>query len=134
MVNNNRDHGASAVEFALVAPLLIALLLGILAFGHAFHVQSVLSNAARDAVRVVSLANATHETDAHSAARQTAITSAQPSVSLKNDHINITPDACGAADNLTSETATVTITYPLELLGGIGNITLTGKGTMRCNG
>lgn len=134
MVENNRDRGASAVEFALVAPLLVALLLGILAFGHAFHVQSVLSNAARDAVRVVSLSNVSNQTDPQTAARETAINSAQPSVSLDNAHIDITPDACGAAENVTSETATVTITYPLQLLGGIGNITLTGKGTMRCNG
>lgn len=131
MAENNRDRGASAVEFALVAPLLVALLLGIVAFGHAFHVQSVLSNAARDAVRIVSLSN---DADPQAAAMETAINSAKPSVSLNNDHINITPDACGTVDNSTSETATVTISYPLELLGGIGNITLTGKGTMRCNG
>jgi len=56
-VKQSNDRGASAVEFALVAPLLLAILLGIIAFGHAFHVQSVLSNAARDAVRVVALQN-----------------------------------------------------------------------------
>jgi len=128
-----RDRGASAVEFALLAPLLIALLLGVLAFGHAFHVESVLSNAARDAVRIVSLSNVSNETDPHTAARQAAISSAQPSVGLTQEHIEIS-SACGPADDSTSENATVTITYPLELLGGIGNITLTGKGTMRCNG
>jgi len=133
VAEHRRDRGASAVEFALVAPLLIALLLGIVAFGHAFHVQSVLSNAARDAVRIVSLSNASNEPDPHTVAREAAISSAQPSVGLTQEHIDIS-EACGPADGATSDSATVTITYPLELLGGIGNITLTGKGTMRCNG
>src|SRR5690625_2056414 len=132
VAEHTRGRGASAVEFALVPPLLIALLLGILAFGHAFHVQSVLSNAARDAVRIVSLSNASNETDPHTAAQQAAISSAQPSVSLTEAHIDI-PDACGTADNFTAETATVTITYPLELLGGIGNITLTDRKSTRLN-
>ena len=129
-MKQSNDRGASAVEFALVAPLLLAILLGIIAFGHAFHVQSVLSNAARDAVRVVALQNTKGGADPAAEAASVAITSAEPSARLTANHIDISPSSCQGND----ATATVVITYPMELLGGIGHITLTGKGTMRCNG
>src|SRR3954466_15724984 len=45
------QRGASAVEFALIVPLLIVLVLGIAEFGHAFQVQGTLSAAAREGVR-----------------------------------------------------------------------------------
>lgn len=125
-----RDRGAVAVEFAIVLPVLVALVLGIIAFGHAFHIQSVLSNAARDAVRIVALDQGD---DPAATAREAAIAVASTSIELTESQIGITPASCSAAGPAT-RTATVTITYPLELLGGIGDVTLTGKGTMRCNG
>ncbi len=123
MRTRERDRGASAVEFALVAPVLVALLLGITAFGHAFHVQSVLSNAARDGVRIMALSDDSDE------ASETAISSASPSASVASSQITVSPSSCEAGD-----TATLVIRYPLELLGLGTPITLTGKGTMRCNG
>ncbi|WP_324650150.1 TadE family protein [Georgenia sp. H159] len=124
-----RDRGAAAVEFAIVLPVLVALVLGIIAYGHAFHVQSVLSNAARDAVRVVAL----HQgADSAASAREAAVAAASPSITLDDSQIAITPSTCAGGTGPRS--ATVTITYPMELLGGIGDITLTGRGTMRCNG
>lgn len=134
MADRKRDRGASAVEFALVIPLLFALLMGILAFGYAFHVQSVLSNSARDAVRVMALSNVSEIANPEDAAREAAISSAKPSVNLADAQFEITPTTCEPSAESASETATVTITYPMQLLGGIGDITLTGKGTMRCNG
>ncbi|MGC0249148.1 TadE family protein [Pseudactinotalea sp. Z1748] len=126
-----RDRGASAVEFALVVPLLFALVLGIMAFGQAYHVQSALSSAARDAVRIVAL----DQNDAAANARAAAITSASPSAALDHSHITIDPTCEGPGSS--GRTATVIIRYPVDLLllGDIGGpITLTGKGTMRCNG
>ncbi len=123
-----RDRGASAVEFALVAPVLILMLLGIIAFGHAFHVQSVLSNAARDGVRVMAL------TDSPADARATTVSSAAPAANVSPSHITITPTSCSAADTSGPGTATLTISYPMELLGLGTPINLTSKGTMRCNG
>ena len=124
----DRDRGAAAVEFAIVLPVLLAILLGTISFGHAFHVQSVLSNAARDGVRVMALKNSPAE------AREAAVDSAAGSVSLVESQISVTPETCKANGPDGPETATVTITYPLNLLGGIGDVTVTGKGTMRCNG
>jgi len=45
------DRGAAAVEFALVAPILILLVVGIAEFGRAYNVQNSLSAAAREGVR-----------------------------------------------------------------------------------
>ena len=46
-----RDDGAAAVEFALVAPLLIMLVFGIIEFGISFAQQLSLSNGARQGAR-----------------------------------------------------------------------------------
>jgi hypothetical protein len=43
--------GASAVEFALVLPLLVVMLMGIIDFGRVWHRQQVITDAAREAAR-----------------------------------------------------------------------------------
>jgi hypothetical protein len=43
--------GQSAVEFALVLPILVLILMGIFDFGRAFYAYSVVANAARDGAR-----------------------------------------------------------------------------------
>lgn len=137
------QRGAAAVEFALVVPVLIALLLGIIAFGHAFYVQSVLSNAARDAVRVMALQDTSGGADPVLKAKERAVASASPVV-VNQSQVKVTlgsstsPAApgtkCVAAGTSGPQNATVTIAHELQLLGGLGTITLAGKGTMRCNG
>lgn len=127
MRRRQRDRGAAAVEFAIVLPLLVALTLGIIAFGWAFHIQTVLDNAARDGVRIAALdTSAARLTNA----QQAAIDSASPSIALDADQISITPATCSAGQNV--EVAITVADMPM--LGGIGTITLTGRGTMRCQG
>ena len=46
-----RDAGAAAVEFALVLPILLALVFGIIYFGYIFAAQISLNSSARDASR-----------------------------------------------------------------------------------
>lgn len=121
------DRGAVAVEFALVLPVLLLLTLGIFAFGHAFHIQSVLDNAARDAVRIYALED---EGDPAAAARAAAIASASTSIALTSGQIAVGPAGCPSGENAV---ATITLT-DFQLLGGIGSVTLTGSGSMRCNG
>jgi Flp pilus assembly protein TadG len=49
------DRGAAAVEMALVLPVLLFLLMGIIDFGRMFNAQIQLSQAAREGVRLASL-------------------------------------------------------------------------------
>jgi len=48
---SNREQGASLVEFALVALLLVVLLAGIVDLGRAFHSYIVITNASREGAR-----------------------------------------------------------------------------------
>ena len=51
--------GTSAVEFALVAPVLVFMVLGALEYGMMFYTQAAMQHAARDSVRQVSLGQLT---------------------------------------------------------------------------
>lgn len=53
-------RGASAVEFAIVAPIFFMVVLGIVEFGRMAMVQSVITNAAREGARVGVLDGSTH--------------------------------------------------------------------------
>jgi Flp pilus assembly protein TadG len=57
------DHrkGTAVVEFALVAPLFILLVFGIMEFGRMVMVQQVMSNAVREGARVAVVDGATAE-------------------------------------------------------------------------
>jgi Flp pilus assembly protein TadG len=46
------DSGAAMVEFAIVLPLILLLLFGIMEFGRAWNVKQVLTDAAREGARV----------------------------------------------------------------------------------
>src|SRR3954454_20480767 len=123
------ERGASAVEFAFIVPLLIALVLGIADFGHAFQVYGTLSAAAREGVRVMALQN--DPVAARSAVRNSAPTLV-PAVT--NAQITITPASCPTTS--TGTTVRVTVTYPMPFLTGFfgSGVTLSGTGVMRCNG
>ncbi len=58
-ISPNRHRGVAAVEFAVVAPVLFLLILGMIDVGRALMVQNMLTNAARDGARAASLGGAT---------------------------------------------------------------------------
>ena len=57
--NNRQRRGAAIVEFAVVLPLLLTLLFGIIDFGWVFLVRQTLTNAAREGARVAVLRTST---------------------------------------------------------------------------
>jgi Flp pilus assembly protein TadG len=124
------ERGAAAVEFALVIPLLILLVLGIAEFGRAFQVQGTLSAAAREGVRVMALRN--DQVAARTAVRNAA-TSLSPTVT--DAEIVISPAACPTVDG-GNTSVRLTISYPMPFLTTFfgSGLHLTGTGVMRCNG
>ncbi|MBE4719250.1 TadE/TadG family type IV pilus assembly protein [Pseudarthrobacter sp. AB1] len=119
------ERGAVAVEFAIVAPLLVMLLLGIMEFSRAYNAQATLSAAAREGVRVMAISG--QQTLAIAAAKNAAI-SLQPALT----DANIT---FGSATCSPNAQMTINITYTLSTMTGIaGPFAMTGKGAMLCGG
>jgi Flp pilus assembly protein TadG len=57
--SNSRDRGSVAVEFALLLPVLLLLIFGIIDFGRAINDQITLTQAAREGARLASLGYST---------------------------------------------------------------------------
>ena len=64
----NGERGAELIEFALVFPLLMMVVLGCVDFAFVFHHNEVITNAAREGARVGSLPGY----DSHATAAQPA--------------------------------------------------------------
>ncbi|MBD1590686.1 pilus assembly protein [Arthrobacter sp. S1_S22] len=124
------ERGAVAVEFAIVAPVLVMLLLGIMEFSRAYNAQASLAAAAREGVRVMAISN--NVTAARTAAKSTAVT-LQPQ--LVDTNIAFKNLDTGTATCAPGHRMSVTITYSLSTITGIaGPFAMTGKGAMLCGG
>lgn len=119
------ERGAAAVEFALLAPVLITILLGIMEFGRAYNAQVSLTNAAREGVRVMAISN--NQESARTAAKNGA---AALSPALVDSNIAFSTASCSTGAQMT-----VTVSYTLSTMTGIaGPFAMTGKGVMLCAG
>jgi Flp pilus assembly protein TadG len=139
VVSKSHERGAAAVEFALLAPILIMVLLGIMEFGRAYNVQMSLTNAAREGVRSMAINNS--QTEALSATKGAAeavtpmledsdISFAFQDVPAPIPAPSPAPTSCSIGRQVT-----VTIKYSLTTMTGIaGPFAMTGKGTMLCGG
>lgn len=129
MTSHCRDRGAAAVEFALIVPILIALIVGIAAFGRAYNIQSSLSMAAREGVRVMAIE------------RDTGPGLARAVAAANELGLNATATLGAGSDDCIGsgvEYAKIKVqtTYDFFGLSGFfgGPITMTGTGVMRCGG
>jgi Flp pilus assembly protein TadG len=124
-VSHDSERGAAAVEFAILLPLLLLLVLGTIEFGRAYNAQITLTNAAREGVRVMAIGN--DPTGAKTAAKTAA---ASVSTSITTSDITLSTNACS-----TGAQVTLTIKYSLSTITGIaGPFLMTGKGVMLCGG
>jgi hypothetical protein len=46
-----KEHGGVAVEFAIILPVLVLLVMGIIDFGHAWYMKQIIINASREGAR-----------------------------------------------------------------------------------
>lgn len=60
---HRNEEGQSLVEFALLLPVLMIILLGIVEFGFMFNAKITLNSAAREGARVYAITNATDQVD-----------------------------------------------------------------------
>lgn len=124
-MKHNSERGSAAVEFAILLPLLLLLVLGTIEFSRAYNAQITLTNAAREGVRVMAIAN--DPTAAKTAAKNAA---ASVSATISNSDITLSTNACSSGAQVT-----LTINYTLSTITGIaGPFALAGKGVMLCGG
>ncbi len=126
------EGGAAAVEFALVVPLLLTLLFGIIEFGAAYNAQILVTNAAREAVRAANVAEAAVSTEDRRSAAEAAASAALAPIGVKPSSITFSQSLDCAAP----ATQTVTISVEKPLLTGLfgASFDLTGKAARRCAG
>ncbi len=127
------ERGSAAVETALVLPLLLLLVCGIVDFGRALNAQITLTAAAREGARWAALsqpgvpARVTAAAPGLTPAPATAVTACAPGAPVGANATVVT-------------TSTYTLITPLGPVAGLfggsapGSITLTGRGVMRCGG
>lgn len=119
----NRERGTAIVEFALVLPILVMLVFGIIEFGRGYNAKITVTHAAREGARVLALT-------ADPVAAEAAVVGA--ATSLDSASVVVTSSACTPGTP-----ASVTVEYPfsydIPLVGGATR-TITGVGVMRCTG
>lgn len=129
------DSGAAAVEFALVMPVLLLLLFGMIDFGRAYNMQLALTQAAREGVRVAALGGT--NTEATDRAQEALFPVPGATASLT---MSCPASPAPADDAEMSITRTYDYITPvsgiLNFLGqpSLATPTITGRGRMRCNG
>lgn len=124
-----REHGAAAVEFALVAPLLLALMYGIVSFGLVFYQQITVTQLARQAARTAAIcAGSPGATD--TTCNQDAQTAFDGSSAFGATLAPVTVSQC-AGSTTASVKATVSV-IPTLYAPGVG--TIEGVSSTPCGG
>jgi Flp pilus assembly protein TadG len=113
------DHGVSAIEFAIISPVLLTILLGIFQFGSAMNDYLVLTNAAAKGALTIALGRGTA---APYTTTISAITAAAPNLTPANitTTVTINGTACSTDAGCTTAlvagvSAVVRTTYPCNL-------------------
>ncbi|MDI3211509.1 TadE/TadG family type IV pilus assembly protein [Arthrobacter sp. AL12] len=119
-----RERGAAAVEFGLVAPVLLLLVGGIVEFSHMYNLQISVTQAAREAARTMAV-------EQNKDAATAAGIAGAPGLDAGSFGFDFTSVCTGAPGN-----AAVTVTYTAGALTGLlgANLTVEGEGAMRCGG
>lgn len=118
------ERGAAAVEFALVLPILVLILFGVIEFGGVYNAQLMVTGAAREAAREMALHGAPEA--AVDAAHAAAI-----GIDGNDLDVSVSLPACASGADVT-----VTVVYDRPFLTGLfgASVELTGLATRRCQG
>lgn len=128
-----RDEGQAVVEFALIAPILILLLVGIFEFGRAWSAHQAVTDAAREGARAAVVADLEVSEDSVRAVVRNAL--ARVSLDPARAQIGLS-----GVDDATGEPARVEVRYRYEfgflkplgvLVGNGGTVSLATAFVMR---
>lgn len=112
------DEGQAVVEFALIVPVLMLLVVGIFEFGRAWNAHQAVTDAAREGARIAVIADPTITEDSV----RKVVRNALSAVALD---ANLAVIQLTGVDDPTGEPARVEVKYPyqlsmLKVLGGTG--------------
>lgn len=118
------ERGAVAIEFALVLPILLMLVVGIMDFGRAYNNQISLTHAAREAARSMAVNN-------DMGVAMTRAQSASGFLEADQMRFSFSPTKCSG-----TEMMSVTVEYDYTPLTSmvLETMTLEGQAAMRCGG
>ena len=116
------EDGSQLVEFALVLPMLLLVVLGIAEFGIIFQRYEVVTNAAREGARMAVLPGGYTDADVQARVR-TYLTNGRVANTVANTVIlvdDVQVPVGGGRPPLSAKRVTVTYTHSYLFLGGIG--------------
>ena len=123
--------GVAAVEFAIVAPVFILLVVGIIELSRAMMVQQVLTNASRVGARSATLINSTEQQVVDT------VSGYAENLSIPGTTVTVSPSPAAAA---AGDAMTVTVSVPFSEVTWMpspwfmGEATLTASSVMRKEG
>ena len=125
-------RGASLIEFALVAPVFILLVMGIIELGRVLMVQHLMTNAARQGCRVGVIGGTSTQTIS-SKSLQALSSQGVPSVQAT---VQVNHGSADASTAKSGDEVTVIISAPMSAISwvplpGYSSGTLTGRYTLR---
>lgn len=104
----SKGDGQSTVEFALILPVLLLILLGIIEFGWLFSSRIIITSAAREGARVYAISGSTEQAE-------DAVLNYSSFVDIQEPHITYAIEELISSGD-TIEMATVNINTPVEPL------------------
>jgi Flp pilus assembly protein TadG len=122
------ERGAAAVEFALILPVLLFLIGGVIDFGRLYYTQIQLANSARDGVRLAAMGTTYTSTQI----QNRVVTAASP---LAVATAGVTVTTCTGAGTSAVVTVVPQTAFSWTILGMVPGIplpSLQGKATMTC--
>ncbi len=117
------ERGATLIEAAILMPLVLMLIFGLVAFGRAYNAKVTATHAAREGVRVLAV---TGDNTAGEAAAENAASG------LDSANLTVSSTACVPGDP-TTLTVNYIFSYQIPVFGD-RTVNISETGVMRCTG
>ena len=118
------ERGAAMIEFALLLPILVMLVFGIITFGRAYFAKVELASAVREGARAAALGKTNGEA-------VNATVDAGTGLPVTSGNVQVLSSCSPGVDGKAKVRATYDLVYDIPLVSS-GTKTLTATGTMRC--